>query len=104
MDVKCFGTDGEETLSDTFQHIFRSSKHLLCSIHVRRNVKSKLTELGISEATRQMVVDDVFGKKVGSHYVEGLVDATSEVKFDEGTSLIVKKWEALDSTLLEIKW
>ncbi len=96
--VKCFGTDGETALIDAFQHGFPSSIHLTCSIHMRRNVKAKLTELRISEGMKQMILDDLFGKKVGSHYAEGLVDVRDEATYDTALLQLANKWEALDSS------
>ena len=37
--VRAIGTDGEQPLIEAFKHEFGFSQHLLCSIHVRRNVK-----------------------------------------------------------------
>ena len=47
--LKSFGTDGELALYQAFKHSFLSAVHLLCSIHARRNIKSKIQEMGISE-------------------------------------------------------
>ena len=98
VDVKSFGTDGESALISAFQHSFPSSIHLTCSIHMRRNVRAKLTDLRISEGTKQLVLDDLFGKKVGSHYIEGLVDVKSDDSYDSALLQHTKKWESLDSS------
>ena len=94
--VMCFGTDGETALIDAFQHAMPNRLHLLCSIHVRRNVKSKLQEVGISEKVRNVILADIFGKKCGSHYEEGLTDSSAEKMYDRVFNALVKKWEKLD--------
>ena len=40
--VRAFGTDGEQALSDAFKHEFGFAQHLICFIHVQRNVKDML--------------------------------------------------------------
>lgn len=63
---------------------------------MRRNTKAKLQEIGIPEQFRNIILDDIFGKKHGSHYNEGLVDAPSCEFFDEVFQALTKKWQALD--------
>ena len=94
--IKCFGTDGEEALIDAFQHACPSSLYLICSVHVQRNTKAKLQEIGISDRFRNIILDDIFGKNVGSHYNEGLVDTTSSKAYDGVFKSLTKKWQALD--------
>ena len=53
-----------------------------CSIHTERSTKAKLLDLGIPERFGILIIDDIFGKQQGSHYNEGLVDATSEMMYD----------------------
>ena len=47
--LKAFGTGGELALSDAFNHEFSSADHLICSIHMQRNVKQKLIDLCVPE-------------------------------------------------------
>lgn len=91
--IKCFGTDGEKALVEAFQYACPDSIHLTCSIHCRKNVKAKLQDLGVSEHSRRLILDDIFGKKHGSHYNEGLVDARSEVMYEKVFESLVKKWK-----------
>ena len=57
--VQAFGTDGEQALADTFSHEFSSDVHLLCSIHMQRNIKQKLLELRIPETIRYQLLTGV---------------------------------------------
>lgn len=93
--VRCFGTDGE---IDSCKQVFPSSLNLVCFIHLRRNISTKIHELRINEGTKKMILDDIFGKSVGSHHTEGLVDAISETIFDDLLDVMSKKWAMLDSS------
>ena len=94
--LKCFGTDGEQALVEAFQTAFPEALHLLYSLHVRRNIKAKLRELGVAEGVQQVVVSDIFGRQIGDQMVEGLVDSESENEFKEGYAIISQKWARLD--------
>ena len=94
--LKSFGTDGEEALFDAFQQVFPNAVHLLCALHMKRNVKAKLQELSIGEHIQQMVMGDIFGKQVNSQLIEGLVDSCDEKQFEEGLEALSKKWEGYD--------
>lgn len=97
--IKCFGTDGEKPLYDAFQQAFPSSVHLLCSIHMRRNIKAKTSELGISQKVTNMILNDIFGKQIGHEFYEGLVDVPSDKEYEMGVKQLYSKWKALDSTV-----
>lgn len=92
--LRAFGTDGEKALCDAFSHEFRFAVHLTCFIHVRRNVKDELLRRMIPDALRSEILDDLFGKKVGSTQLEGLVDCADEGAFDEKLRLLVQKWKS----------
>ena len=36
--------------------------HLLCSLHMKQNVKAKLKELGVGDSVQQIVIGDIEGK------------------------------------------
>ena len=95
--LKCFGTDGEQALFEAFQTAFPETIHLLCSLHMKRNIKAKLRELGVSESVQQTVVSDIFGQQIGSQHVEGLIDSDSDDEYGKGYDVISKKWKRLDS-------
>ena len=76
--VKCFGTDGEEALIEVFQHACPASLHLMCSIRVEMNTKTKLQDIEYqSNWETWFLLTYYFSKKHGLHYNEGFVDATS---------------------------
>ena len=80
-DLQClrvFGCDGEKALINAFMHEYRFAIHLHCSIHACNNIKKNLRERRLPELVVNEITDEIFGKQVGSSYVEGLVDAESE--------------------------
>ena len=48
---------------------------------MRRNVKEKCSELNFPPNISQKIMDDIFGAKLGSVLVEGLVDACDDTDF-----------------------
>ena len=70
VNVKSFGTDGEEALSDAFSHGFKYAVHLTCQIHKRRNVEAKLKDMGFPLEARHHILDDIFGKQRGDTFYE----------------------------------
>ena len=93
--VRALGTDGERALVDAFKHEFGFAQHMTCFIHVRRNVKGMLHECNIPIPVSTDIMDDVFGKKLGSSYIEGLVDALDSVDFQEKLDKVVSVWQSL---------
>ena len=87
--VRVNGTDGEKVLIDAFKHEFGFAQHLTCFIHVRRNIKDKLHEFAIPGTE---ILDDIFGKTIGSTHVEGLVDACTGRDFQDKLQKLVTKW------------
>lgn len=93
--IRAFGTDGEKALIDAFSHEFRFTVHVICFIHVRKNIKEKLSQCSITEEVQTEILGDIFGKKVGSTLVEGLVDSEDDT-FDSSVQLLMKKWQRHD--------
>ena len=70
--------------------------------------QSKLQELGFRDHPKCIFLSDLFGKKEGSHYTEGLVDSTSDTMYDAIFDTLVENWKRLDvlSSSLEkfVEW
>lgn len=73
-----FGTDGDKALVEALSHNFPFATQLRCFIHFKRNIEAKLQELGLPSHILQEFVADIFGKRVGNTYQNGLVDCLSE--------------------------
>lgn len=105
--LRSFGTDGESALIQACQHSFPAAIHLLCSNHVRRNIRDELHELSIPENVRLVITQDIFGKQIGSCHYEGLVDAKSDGEFEKGVETLIQKWKGLsdqESVQHFVKW
>ena len=76
-----FGTDGDKALVEAFAHNFLYAVHLRCFIQFRRNVQEKLRDSGFSSAVSSEYIADIFGKRVGNTFQEGLVSCTSVASF-----------------------
>ena len=76
---------------DAFKHEFGFAQHMTFFIHVRRNVKDKLRECNIPTQISSDILDDIFGKKVGSIHIEGLVDARDCNDFQEKVERFIER-------------
>ena len=92
QNVLVYGTDGEKALADGFGRPLPYARHLLCDIHMKDNILSKLSELGIKGKTSQPIVRDIFGKDVGTNRIPGLIDVTDAVEFDTSVEWLKEKW------------
>ena len=92
--IKAFGTDGEEALYTAFSNALNSSTHLICSIHLRRNIKQKLKELGCSTSITEKFIGDIMGSQIGSTYYEGLIDCADDKDFDQKFHSLKSIWES----------
>ena len=79
--LMAFGTDDEKALVGGFNESFERVTHLLCEIHVRKNIDTKLVSMDIRGEYKQSIMDDIFGKKIGSVFESGLSDAGSTEEF-----------------------
>ena len=68
--VRVIGIDGEQPLIDALLHEFGFAQHLTCFIHVRRNVKDKLSECTIPHDLTVAILQDIFGQRLGSVFQE----------------------------------
>ena len=62
--VLVYGTDSEKNLYESIGDVFHSSLHLLCDLHMKDNIKSKLVELGVSKTDRDEILGETFRKQV----------------------------------------
>ncbi len=91
-DLLAFGTDDEEPLANAFDENFQRSTHLLCSIHMLKNVESRLVEMGITGKVKKEITDDIFGRQNGDIYEKGLCDAADAEQFEKQMVILKTKW------------
>ena len=87
--VLALGTDGELNTVNALLRVFSRAVHLRCDLHMKDNILSKLTSLGISSAVSKEYMADIFG--CGEE--GGLVHSLSPSEFDDALSKIKATWE-----------
>ena len=81
--VLLFGTGGEKALVTGFTNNFDRATHILCDLHLKAYVETKLQEFGIIGKTKESIITDIFGRRIGSLLEKDLVDASSKDVFEE---------------------
>ena len=92
--LMAFGTDGDKGLVEAFTHSFPYSIQLRCFIHFRRNVEEKLKSLGLPSSVSQEFLDDIFGKRVGNTFQEGLVGSCSATEVEQRLQQLKSVWDS----------
>lgn len=78
VNITTVGTDGEQAIEKALKAVFGEKMiHLWCFIHIKDNIRRKLSELLLPEKVREEIIRDIFGHQQGTVYVKGLVDAES---------------------------
>ena len=81
-----FGTDGEKAWS------LAGAQHLLCDLHLRDNISSKLKDLGINGDPAKTIINDIFGRTAAFERIPGLIDADDSAALDSATDEMKSKW------------
>lgn len=95
--LMAIGTDDEKTLVGGFNETFERATHLLCEIHLRKNKDTKLVSIDIKGESKQSIMDDIFGRKIGSVFESRLSDAGSAEEFTGLFESLEEKWSSLHS-------
>ena len=74
QNVLAYGTDGEKALGEGFGRPLPYARHLLCDLHMKDNIVSKMNELGIRGKQSEVILSDIFGRDIGCKRVPGLID------------------------------
>ena len=69
---------------------------LTCFNHIRCNIKDKLRETMIADEIQTEIFNDIFGRRVGTTLIVGLVDFSSVHIFEEKLEILVDKWKVHD--------
>ena len=81
--ILAFGTDGDKAQVEAFIHSFPCAIQLRCFVHCKSNVHEKLKSLWLSAPICEEFISDIFGKRVGNTFQEGLVDSSSVEVVDD---------------------
>jgi hypothetical protein len=90
-----FGTDDETALVEGFNQHFERATHLLCEIHLKKNIETKLTSMNITGETKQSIISDIFGRKVQDAFESGMSDAKDPEEFFVMLDSALAKWADL---------
>ena len=82
-------------MAKAFSDVYPDAKHLRCDIHMKDNVKRKLSQLGITGMLAKEIVFDIFGKKVDGGIDGGLVNCTSDKEFEDAVTSVTDKWNTI---------
>ncbi|CAB4017313.1 Mitogen-activated kinase kinase kinase A [Paramuricea clavata] len=98
--VLAYGTDGEEELYRALKYNFPHAVHLRCQMHFRENCKTQLMQSNIPKAQQKEILADIFGRKVGDTWENGLVDAKDEDDLRTKLSHCKDVWNRKESSYL----
>ena len=93
--VLVVGADGEENIWKALNNVFSDALHLRCDIHLKDNVKQKLSELAIDSKAAREITNDIFGCNLDGVREAGLVDCKSEEEFHSALNEVCKRWPIL---------
>ena len=95
--LMAFGTDDEKVLVGGFNETFERATCLPYEIHLCKNIDTKLLSMDIKGESKQSVMDDIFGRKIGSVFESRLSDAGSAENFFGLFESLEEKWSSLHS-------
>lgn len=96
--ITLYGSDGEKALAAGLAKTegFANSKHLLCMLHAKDNVKKKLNELHLSTSVQQKITKHIFGQDAKGVRHTGIVDAESTDDFDRNLETCSQVWDRME--------
>ena len=77
------GTDVEKAIIDGFQRNAPYAIFLRCFIHYKRNIEEHLKKSGFNAESKQLFLEEIFGKQENTIKFCGLIDRSSDDEFDE---------------------
>ena len=94
------GTNGEQALVKALRDVFSEQTiHLRCFLHMKDNIRRKLTDLLLPESVREEIVRDIFGFQQGTVYVKGVLDASDEEDFSQRLVSLKEKWDTFEYSI-----
>ena len=91
------GTDGEQAIVKALEALFPGSLiHLRCFVHMRDNIRRKLSDLLLPLSSQNSILHDILGSQQGTVYTKGLLDAMSESEFEQHLDTLKSKWDRLE--------
>ena len=89
--LKVYGTDGEQAITNAASEAFPFAVHLRCANHLKDNITDHLRKMLLPDAVVKDVLRDIFG----TCSEKGLIHATAR-EFDAKLSVLENHWEILE--------
>ena len=86
-------TDEEKAIIDGFQRYAPCAIFLRCFIHYKRNIEEYLKKCGFSAESKQLFLEEIFGKQENTIKFCGLIDCSSDDEFDEKLKSLKPLWD-----------
>ena len=87
--VLVVGTDGDVNQANPLLNVFFSAMHLRCDIHMKDNIKKKLSSLGVPNHVAREYMSDIFRRGEEA----GLVHCVDGASFDQALKKLQVVWE-----------
>ena len=87
-----FGSDADKNVYQPFEEMFPSAHHLLCDLHMNENIRTKLTKTNLNTLQVDVVMKNIFGRKIGEVVEPGLVDSLNAEDYDKMVDELFVKW------------
>ena len=94
-------TDGEKAIIDGFQRSAPYAIFLRCFIHYKRNIEEHLKKYRFSAESKQLFLEEIFGKQENTIKFWELIDCSSDDEFDEKLKSLKTLWDARELALSE---
>ena len=79
-------------MSEGFGRPLPYTQHLLCDLHMKEYIMSKMKELGKRGKPSEVILSDIFGREIGCRRVPGLLDSESHTQFVINLGKINEEW------------
>ena len=92
--IIALGADREKAIVNGLGRSLPIATVLACTRHVEKNCVQKMSELGISAAARNTIMQDIFGSEDKKE--KGLIDCETVADFDSRLESIEERWETIE--------
>lgn len=98
QNVRYIGTDEEVNIFKGISNgLGGNPANILCTNHVKDNIKRKLQEFGFPAKSSTEIIRDIFGHTHDGNFYKGLIDSESEYEFGEKVTLLIEKWNKIET-------
>ena len=90
-----------KAIIDGFQRNAHYAIFLRCFIHYKRNIEEHLKNCGFGAESKQLFLEEIFGKQENTTKFCGLIDCFSGGEFDEKLKTLKPVWDARELAVSE---